>query len=100
MKKQSPSSSTLRALTEKIAQEEEKLREGGGAQGMARQRKLGRLPARERIGLLIDTNSSFLEIGLWAAHGMYEDVGGAVAAGVITGVGDIHDRPCMIVAND
>jgi acetyl-CoA carboxylase carboxyltransferase component len=99
-KRAKESTSALRALTEQIAQQEATLREGGGAAGLARQRKLGRLPARERIELLIDKKSSFLEIGLWAAFGMYEDVGGAVAAGVVTGVGNIHDRPCMIVAND
>src|SRR5256885_10215145 len=99
-KRAKESTSPLRALTEQIAQQEATLREGGGAAGLARQRKLGRLPARERIELLIDKKSSFLEIGLWAAFGMYEEVGGAVAAGVVTGVGNVHDRPCMIVAND
>src|SRR2546429_9453614 len=94
------STSPLRMLTDQIAQQEATLREGGGAAGLARQRKLGRLPARERIELLIDKKSHFLEIGLWAAFGMYEEVGGAVSAGVITGVGNVHARPCMIVAND
>src|SRR5262245_32973866 len=98
-KKSAGNSSPLRSLTDQIAQEEATLREGGGAAGLARQRKLGRLPARERIKLLIDA-PPFLEIGLWSAHGMYREVGGAVAAGVITGIGDIHGRPCMIVAND
>src|SRR5437867_3147430 len=92
--------SPLQTLTEQFAQEEAKLREGGGAAGLERQRKLGRLPARERIGLLIDKKSLFLEIGLWSAHGMYTEVGGAVAAGVIIGVGEVHDRACMIIAND
>src|SRR6478609_8834924 len=91
--------SPLRTLAEQFAQEEAKLREGVPA-GLERQRKLGRLPARERIELLIDKKSPFLEIGLWAAYGMYQDVGGALCAGVITGVGQIHDRPCMIIAND
>jgi acetyl-CoA carboxylase carboxyltransferase component len=91
--------SPLQALTEQFAAEEATLREGVPS-GLERQRKLGRLPARERIGLLIDKKSTLLEIGLWSAYGMYEDVGGAVAAGVITGIGNIHDRPCMIVAND
>ena len=84
-KRAKQTTSPLRALTEQIEQQEATLREGGGAAGLARQRKLGRLPARERIEFLIDKKSSFLEIGLWAAFGMYEEVGGAVAAGVIAG---------------
>src|SRR2546423_977865 len=97
-KRAKESTSPLRALTEQIAQQEATLREGGGAAGLARQRKLGRLPARERIELLIDKKSHFLEIGLWAAFGMYEEVGGAVSAGVVTGIGNIHDRACIILA--
>jgi len=60
MKKSAASSSALRTLTEQIAQQEEKLREGGGA-GRERQFKLGRLPARQRIGLLIDKKSPHRE---------------------------------------
>src|SRR5437660_38046 len=98
--------SPLRALSEQFAQEEAKLREGGGAAGLERQRKLGRLAARDRIRLLLDPVKRqnrgfppFLELGLWSAYGMYSEVGGAVAAGVITGIGNVHDRRCMIIAN-
>jgi acetyl-CoA carboxylase carboxyltransferase component len=94
------STSALKALAEQFAQEEAQLREGGGAAGLERQRKLGRLSARERIELLLDKKTPFLELGLWVAHGMYLEVGGAVAAGVITGIGDVHSRPCMVIAND
>ncbi|MDB6094135.1 MAG: putative methylcrotonoyl-CoA carboxylase beta chain, mitochondrial [Verrucomicrobia bacterium] len=76
------------------------LREGGGPDGLARQHKLGRLFARERIAGLVDDPESFLEIGLWGAHGMYADWGKFPAAGVVTGIADIHGQPCMIVAND
>src|SRR3954451_526524 len=93
-------STSLRQLTDQILTEESDLRQGGGATGQARQRKLGRLPVRERIELLLDKGSSLLESGLWAAYGMYSEVGGAVAAGVVTGVGRVHDRPVMVVAND
>jgi 3-methylcrotonyl-CoA carboxylase beta subunit len=100
MKKTAKTSSPLRLLTEQIAEQEATLREGGGPAGQERQRKLGRLPVRERIDLLIDKKSTLLEIQLWAAHGMYTEVGGAISAGVVTAIGTIHDRPCMIVAND
>jgi acetyl-CoA carboxylase carboxyltransferase component len=80
--------------------EESDLRQGGGQAGKERQRKLGRLPVRQRIELLLDKKSTWIEIGLWAAYGMYEQVGAIVAAGVVTGIGHVHGRPCMIVAND
>ncbi len=83
-----------------VAQQEAVLREGGGPDGLARQHKLGRLFARERIAGLIDDPNSFLETGLWAANGMYLDWGKFPAAGVVTGIGDIAGHPCMIVAND
>jgi acetyl-CoA carboxylase carboxyltransferase component len=90
----------LRALTERILAEEEILRRGGGESGHARQRKLGRMPVRERLALLLDRDSHFLELNLWAAWGMYPEVGEVPAAGVVTGVGTVSGRLCMIVAND
>jgi acetyl-CoA carboxylase carboxyltransferase component len=83
-----------------VAQQEAVLREGGGPDGLARQHKLGRLFARERIAGLVDDPASFLETGLWAANGMYLDWGKFPAAGVVTGIADIAGHPCMIVAND
>lgn len=83
-----------------IEQQEAALREGGGAAGQERQHKLGRLFVRERIAALIDSPDSFLEVGLWAAHGMYREWGAFPGAGVVTGIGDIAGHPCMIVAND
>jgi acetyl-CoA carboxylase carboxyltransferase component len=92
--------SSLRALTEQIEKEEADLRQGGGEAGRQRQIKLGRLPVRERIENLLDPGAPRIEIGLWAAYGMYGEVGGAVAAGVITLVGYVHERPVMVIAND
>jgi acetyl-CoA carboxylase carboxyltransferase component len=83
-----------------VAQLEAKLREGGGPDGIARQHKLGRLVVRERIAALLDHPDAFLEVGLWAAHGMYKEWGSFPGAGVVTGIGDISGHPCMIVAND
>ena len=92
--------SPLRELTDAFELEEQQLRQGGGESGQARQRKLGRLLARERIELLLDPGAELFELNLWAGHGMYDQWGGVPAAGVITGIGRIHGRPCMVVAND
>ncbi|HSU67751.1 MAG TPA: acyl-CoA carboxylase subunit beta [Tepidisphaeraceae bacterium] len=95
-----PPSSGLRNLTDQIQTEEKHLRQGGGESGHERQRKLGRLPVRERLAKLLDPQSSFLELNLWAAWGMYPEVGEVPAAGVVTGVGKVCGRRCMVVAND
>ncbi len=90
----------LRERCEAILREEEILREGGGKVGQDRQRKRGRLPARERIQLLLDKGSDFFEIGLWAAYKMYEQWGSVPAAGAVVGIGQVAGIPCMIIAND
>jgi acetyl-CoA carboxylase carboxyltransferase component len=94
--------SNMRAVADLVAQvrnEEEKIREGGGAKAVEAQHAKSRLTARERINLLADPGS-FFELGLFAAHKMYEAWGGAPAAGVITGLARINGRLVMIVAND
>ena len=93
-------SEVLRAHCAAIAKEEALLREGGGKAGHERQRKMGRLPVRERLSHLLDKDSSFFEIGLWAAYKMYEQWGKIPAAGVVTGIGNVTGVPCMIIAND
>ena len=93
-------SEVLRAHCAANAQEEVVLREGGGKAGHERQRKMGRLPVRERLKQLLDKDSPFFEIGLWAAYKMYEQWGKIPAAGVVTGIGNVESVPCMIVAND
>ncbi len=87
-------------MTQAILDQEAHLREGGGEKGRERQRRLGRLPVRDRLAKLLDPEPPFLEIGLWAAYEMYPEVGPVPAAGLLTGVGDICGRPCMVVAND
>lgn len=113
---------TLRELTTEFLASEATIRLGGGPKAIDRQHEKGRLTARERIALLLDpadTTSSrdregagsaspplpldpsrFQELGLWAAHAMYAEFGGAPAAGVITGIGLVQGRRCMIIAND
>ncbi|MDP4220353.1 MAG: acyl-CoA carboxylase subunit beta [Bacteroidota bacterium] len=84
----------------KLQNLEESVKLGGGKQNIAKQHEKGKLTARERIELLIDPGSQFQELGLFAAHGMYENEGGAPSAGVVTGVGRISGKLCIIVAND
>ncbi len=90
----------LLALMAAMRAEEEAIRLGGGERAAEAQRAKGRLTVRERLKLLLDEGTELLELGLWAAHGMYAEYGGAPAAGVVTGLGRVSGRLCMIVAND
>jgi acetyl-CoA carboxylase carboxyltransferase component len=90
----------LLALMTAMRAEEDAIRLGGGAKAAEAQHSKGRLTARERLELLLDEGTEFLELGLWAAHGMYAEYGGAPGAGVVTGLGTVSGRLCMIVAND
>ena len=83
-----------------LSREEETIRQGGGPKAADAQRAKGRLTVRERLALLLDEGTELLELGLWAAHGMYSEYGGAPGAGVVTGLGLVAGRLCMIVAND
>src|SRR5712664_3215604 len=94
--------SNMRALADLVAQvrnEEEKIREGGGPKAIESQHAKSRLTARERIRLLADPGS-FFELGLYAAHRMYEEWGGAPSAGVVTGLACIESRMVMLIVND
>jgi 3-methylcrotonyl-CoA carboxylase beta subunit len=86
-------------LTE-IKNEEARLQEGGGAKAAAAQHKKGRLTARERIARLIDPKTELFELGIYAAYEMYQEWGGAPAAGTITGLARVAGRLVMIIAND
>jgi acetyl-CoA carboxylase carboxyltransferase component len=83
-----------------IRSQEEAIRQGGGAKAAAAQHAKKRLTVRERLKLLLDPESEFLELGLWAAHEMYGEYGGAPGAGVVTGLGRVCGRLCMVIAND
>ena len=91
---------TMQLLLEALRAEEDAIRLGGGAKSIAAQHAKHRLTARERLALLLDAGSEFFELGLHAAHGMYGEWGGAPAAGVVTGLGKVHGRLFMIIAND
>jgi 3-methylcrotonyl-CoA carboxylase beta subunit len=86
-------------LTE-IKNEEQQIRQGGGAKAIEAQHKKNRLTARERIAKLIDAKTEFFELGLYAAHDMYQEWGGAPAAGTISGLARVSGRQVMIIAND
>src|SRR5258708_1936343 len=108
----------LMVLMAALREEEAKIREGGGAKAAEAQRAKGRLTVRERLALLLDpeegtqvreagpgapsfvAGGNFLELGLWAARGVYEEFGGGSGGGGVTGVGRVRGRLCMIVAND
>lgn len=97
--------SDLRALTAECLAAEGRIRLGGGKGAVERQHEKKRLTARERVDLLLDHRAEgsagrFLELGLWAGHGMYADFGGAPAAGVVTGIGPVSGSLCMVIAND
>ena len=89
----------LADLMSQVRNEAEKICEGGGSKAIDSQHSKGRLTARERIGLLADPGT-FFELGQYAAHGMYEEWGGAPCAGVITGLARVQTRMVMIIAND
>src|ERR1700730_4489151 len=89
----------LADLMSQVRNEGEEICEGGGNKAIENQHSKGRLTARERIELLADPQT-FFELGLYAAHGMYEEWGGAPAAGVITGLARVQTRLVMIIAND
>ncbi|MFH6984808.1 acyl-CoA carboxylase subunit beta [Marinoscillum luteum] len=77
-----------------------KVHVGGGEGKIEKLHQKGKLSARERIALLVDSMDTFLEVGAFAADGMYEEWGGCPSAGVVTGLGVVSGRQCVIVAND
>ncbi len=87
-------------LVFKLNERFKKVKLGGGEKKIESHHKKGKLTARERIDYLLDDSKNLLEIGAFAAGGMYEEVGGCPSAGVITGIGTVSGRLCMIVAND
>ncbi len=91
-------SNRLRESSERLRELEATLREGGGAERAAKQHAQGKLTARERVAGLLDEGAPFVEVGLLVAHDRYD--GQAPSAGVVTGLGVIHNRPVVVVAND
>ena len=90
----------MRQLVDQLKHKKKIVSEGGGKKNAQKQHDQGKLLARERIEYLIDKKSNFIEIGEFAAEGMYAEYGGCPAAGVVVGIGYVSGRQCMIVAND
>ena len=90
----------FKQLLEQLQQRSKKTKLGGGQKKIDDQHQKGKLTARERVEYLIDKNSPFLELGLFAGDGMYQEYGGCPSAGVISGIGYVANRQCVIVAND
>ena len=82
----------LGALMTAVCAEEDAIRLGGGPKAAEAQHAKGRLTVRERLKLLLDQGTELLELGLWAAYGMYGEYGGAPGAGVVTGLGRVCGR--------
>src|SRR5450759_1872696 len=93
----------LKAMAEMVANvrnEEQVIAQGGGDKAIEAQHKKGRLTARERVALLIDSGTEFFEIGGFVAWGMYQEWGGAPSAGVVTGLARVQSRLVMLIVND
>lgn len=80
--------------------QKQSIAEGGGARAVERQRNQGKMLARERVEYLVDSETGFHELGSFAAWEMYQEWGGAPSAGVVTGLGRIEGRECVVVSND
>jgi 3-methylcrotonyl-CoA carboxylase beta subunit len=91
-------SGRLAQLAAEVRELEARLRQGGGPDKIRKQHDQGKLTARERVTALLDTGAPFLEVGLLVAHDQYD--GQAPGAGVITGLGMVHGREVVVVAND
>jgi acetyl-CoA carboxylase carboxyltransferase component len=90
----------FKQLVYQLHGKEKKTKLGGGEKKIEEQHQKGKLTARERVHYLIDKGTDFLEVGLFAGEGMYKEVGGCPSGGVITGLGHVEGRLCVIVAND
>jgi acetyl-CoA carboxylase carboxyltransferase component len=90
----------LKDLCRQLEQKLKKVYLGGGEKRLQAQRDKGKMTARERVAFLLDPGSEFLEIGALAGEGMYAEHGGCPSGGVVTGIGYVTGRQCVVVAND
>ncbi|MDP1843428.1 MAG: carboxyl transferase domain-containing protein [Sediminibacterium sp.] len=90
----------MKLMLAEVNQQMEKIKLGGGKKSIEKQHERNKLTARERIDYLCDKDQSFVEIGGFAGHNMYEEEGGCAAGGTVAGIGYVAGRQCVIVAND
>src|SRR5215467_7632519 len=88
----------MEELVAEVRERSAQVAQGGGQKAMERHRSRGKLPARERVDMLVDPGTAFLELNALAAWDMYG--GGAPSAGIVTGIGVVEGRECVVVAND
>src|SRR5215208_5559903 len=88
----------MEQLVAELRERSEQVARGGGPKALERHRSRGKLPAHERIDLLLDPDSSFLELNALAAWDLYD--GDAPSAGIVTGIGVVEGQECVLVAND
>jgi acetyl-CoA carboxylase carboxyltransferase component len=88
----------IQGLVDELNHRLAEARQGGGPKYLARHKEQGKVPPRERIAALLDPDTPFLELSALAANGVYEKE--APAAGIITGIGRVQQRECLIIAND
>ncbi len=94
------SSQSLSQLARQIERQQQAISLGGGEKAIERQRAKGRLFVRDRLQLLLDPGTPWLELGLWSGWEMYSEWGGAPGAGVVCGIGTIEGRRHVVIAND
>jgi len=94
------SANSIVELENQLLSKRTKTKLGGGLKRIEAHKKKGKLTARERIELLIDKESTFMELGLFTGEGMYEEEGGCPSGGTVAGIGYVAGRMCVIVAND
>ncbi|TVR89765.1 MAG: acyl-CoA carboxylase subunit beta [Saprospirales bacterium] len=90
----------MKLLVGALNRKRDKILKGGGEKRIKKQHAQGKYTARERVDALIDEGTEFMETGLFAGQGMYKEYGGCPAGGVVTGLGRVAGRLCVIVAND
>ncbi len=90
----------MKLAVSQMKQHGEKIKLGGGKKALEKQKAKNKLSPRERIDYLIDKNSPFVEIGMFAGFNMYEEYGGCPAGGTVAGLGYVSGKQCVIIAND
>src|SRR6266516_842235 len=88
----------MEELVAEVRERTTQVARGGGEAALEKHRSRGKLTARERIDRLVDPDSAFLELGALAAWDLYD--GAAPGAGIVTGIGVVEGRECVVVAND